>query len=238
MKKKFALLLLEEHPMGRAMLELLLSHHFTPTVIIEERSALALRRVKSYLLALNGEAPPTISRMANEYQMPIHLVDNHNSPECADILRQNQIDFIVLGNTRIIQPSIFSIPKSGCINVHPGYLPLVKGSFPVVWAVYLDHPVGCSSHFIDEDIDTGPIIERQLIQVSETDTIQSLVAKSVWVSAQLAVNAVQAYFKGELTASIKNDNTSKCHSWPPDSVVEEARAKLKSGAYRHIVKVL
>ena len=87
-------------------------------------------------------------------------------------------ELILLGNTRIVKPHIFNIASHGCLNFHPGILPWIKGSFPVVWAILKDIPVGSTVHFINEGIDTGEIISQKEVSRDPDDTIESLIEVS------------------------------------------------------------
>ena len=60
--------------------------------------------------------------------------------------------------------------KGKLINVHTGFLPYGRGAMPNVWAIIDRVPAGVSIHFVDEGIDTGPIIAQFEIPVLATDT--------------------------------------------------------------------
>lgn len=47
------------------------------------------------------------------------------------------------------------------LNIHPGYLPFGRGTYPIFWAVYLNQKAGVTVHQITEKIDSGPILSRE-----------------------------------------------------------------------------
>jgi len=155
-----AFFLIKEHPMGRAMIAELLKAGCKPSIIIEEFNEHSLER-RHYYEDVMEVVPPTVEDMCVEHNLRRLEVEAHNSEETKEALLEIKPDLIALGNCNIIRPYIYTLAKDGCINTHPGLLPLVRGVFPVVWAIYHDHPSGVCNHFIDEKLDTGPIIYNE-----------------------------------------------------------------------------
>ncbi|WP_417835835.1 formyltransferase family protein [Thalassospira tepidiphila] len=99
--------------------------------------------------------------------VPIYVVQNHNSQEMVGIVRKLGIDLLVNGGTpRILGDDVLGAPRLGVLNVHPGLLPEYRGCTCVEWAVYQDDPVGNTAHFMSTQIDRGPII-----MVSQSDVV-------------------------------------------------------------------
>lgn len=55
--------------------------------------------------------------------------------------------------------------KFGLINFHPAILPEIKGSHSSFWTIFREKKIGCSIHFIDSNIDSGPIIDTLEIKL-------------------------------------------------------------------------
>ena len=231
---RHALLLFKEHPTGRLIADLLIKNELPPICIIEEMSPVAETKRLMVESRLNSETHiPLIQDLAHQYNIPTYTVDNHNNERCYELITKYAPDLIFLGNTRVIKPPIFSLPKDGCINIHPGLLPEVKGSFPVAWAIYHDQPIGCTSHFIDSHIDTGNIIERMPLPVTRKDTIATLVEKTIMSSGELALRAAKKYYEGALTAYKQQPNPFPTYQWPPEEIIEKAEQKLQKGLFAH-----
>ena len=79
----------------------------------------------------------------------------------------------------ILKKDLINIPKYGCINLHPGFLPSNRGKNPNVWPIVDGSPGGICIHYVDEGIDTGDIIVRKTIKVEETDTGGSFYNKTL-----------------------------------------------------------
>lgn len=70
----------------------------------------------------------------------------------------------------ILKPDVFNIPKRGCINTHPAYLPHNRGWHPNVWPFLDGSPAGVTIHHIDAGVDSGDIIAQRLVPIQPTDT--------------------------------------------------------------------
>lgn len=104
-----------------------------------------------------------------------------NNIEYASINTKNELlyllnsitfDYLVLnGCPHIIPVSGYKNPKSILINVHPSYLPDLRGKDPVPGALLFGRDSGATCHLLDEGIDTGPIISR--VKIDLTDDLDS-----------------------------------------------------------------
>lgn len=231
----YAFLVLEEHPYGRQMLQQLLEAGFAPRILIEEASAVADTERQKFLDRIAGHpVAPTFTELLAGRDVRREKVENHNDPRCAAILRDVAPALIVLGGTRILKPHVFEVAGDGCLNAHPGLLPEVRGSASVAWAIHLDEKVGCTCHFIEAGVDTGPIVGRREIAVHRGDTYEKLCWETIGLSATLMTEAVAAYASGTLEPTPQAAG-SPAYRNMPDEMVEQVRAKLAEGRYAHFV---
>jgi phosphoribosylglycinamide formyltransferase-1 len=114
--------------------------------------------------------PADICRALN---IPYQVVP-HNSPECADLLREAHIAVALIAGARILKEPVISSVTRGIINIHPGWLPDVRGLDALQWAIYHDLPLGVTAHTIDERIDAGRILVREKIAEYPDDTLLDL----------------------------------------------------------------
>ena len=141
----FAYFNLKENPRGNAMLHRIIQEGHKPLIVIEEESSLAKKNEASLLEELKclepqTPLPPCLDDIVRGTGIRRESVANHNDEECQSLLKEFSLDVIVLGDTRIIRSPMLAIPRIGIINVHPGYLPDVRGNNPYIWAVYHDLP--------------------------------------------------------------------------------------------------
>lgn len=171
-KPKFAFLLLKEHPYGREMLAQILSEGFTPAIVISEDSAIADEEREKFLKRIAGHSiAPTIESQLGELEargvsIPHVSLPIHNSEQVMPHIGDMELDLIVFGGTRIIRGEILDHPRDGVINSHPGLLPECRGSASPAWSVYHDIPIGSSTHFCDNGIDTGELLLKREVSVT------------------------------------------------------------------------
>lgn len=91
-------------------------------------------------------------------------------------LRQERIDLIALaGYMRIIGPTLLEAYPGRIVNIHPSLLPLFPGAHSIEDAYRAQVPVtGVTVHYIDEGVDTGPIIAQEEVTVQPDMTLDQL----------------------------------------------------------------
>mgnify|MGYP001604181896 CR=1 FL=1 len=60
-----------------------------------------------------------------------------------------------------IREPILSAPRIGAVNLHPSYLPYNRGRHSAFWGIYRGTPMGATLHWMDDGLDTGPIIAQK-----------------------------------------------------------------------------
>ncbi|PSG98657.1 MAG: formyl transferase [Nanohaloarchaea archaeon SW_7_43_1] len=73
-----------------------------------------------------------------------------------------------------VPEEIIEVPEQGIVNLHPSFLPHNRGSHPNIWSIIEDTPAGVSIHYMTEEIDGGPIIDRKEVRVEPSDTAGKL----------------------------------------------------------------
>ena len=95
------------------------------------------------------------------------MYHNQNEDALKSFIEQKKPDLIVVFSmSRLLRKDILQIPKFGAINLHTSYLPYYRGPNPDFWQ-YVDMVMnpGVTIHFIDENEDTGKIINRGRIKI-------------------------------------------------------------------------
>ena len=235
-KPDFAFLALEEHPYACEMLRQLLSEGFVPQAIILEASDIADTERQKFLDRIAGHPlAASIKEQAQQHGIPLRTVPVHSSEALMQALGSTKLDLIVLGGTRIIRGEILDYPTSGVINSHPGLLPDCRGSASPAWSVYHDIPVGSSTHFCDNGIDTGDLLLRREVKVLRGMTYEDLCYETLVLAGVLMKEALMAYEAGRWPALRAPQGTSK---WPtfrnaPPEVLEAVAEKLRNQSYAH-----
>ena len=115
-------------------------------------------------------------------------------------LAENRVELVCLaGYMRVLSPTFVRALPGQIMNIHPALLP----SFPGLHAQRqaLQHGVkvsGATVHFVDEGVDTGPIICQVAVPVREDDTEETLAARILEQEHQLYPRAIRLYAEGRL----------------------------------------
>ena len=116
------------------------------------------------------------------------------------IFESENINLVVgAGYMRILSPSFIKRWYGKLINIHPALLPSFKGIDGQKQA--LDYGVkiaGCTTHFMDEKPDHGPIILQAAIKINDADTLDKLIKKILRVEYQILPRSIDLYEKGRL----------------------------------------
>tara|TARA_B100001109_G_scaffold254940_1_gene256106 strand:+ start:1911 stop:2705 length:795 start_codon:yes stop_codon:yes gene_type:complete len=237
-KPKFAFLLLKDHPYGREMLRQILSENFVPEIIIEEDSEIADLERDKFLKRIEGNpvAPPVIEQLS-ELNTEVISVPIHNSEHVMPLIEDRELDLIVFGGTRIIRGEILDFPKDGVINSHPGLLPECRGSASPAWSVYHDIPIGSSTHFCDNGIDTGNLLIRREVLVKRGMTYEDLCFETLLLSGILMKEALMAYDEGRWSELKRPQGESENPTFrnAPEEILQVVRQKLRDQTYAHYI---
>ncbi len=112
--------------------------------------------------------------------------------DIVEILQEMKIDYIVLaGYMKLIGPILLRAYNNRIINLHPSLLPSFRGKDAIEQAInYGTKFTGVTVHFVDEGMDTGPIIKQKVVTIEEHDTIETLTDKIHLVEHKLLLEAL------------------------------------------------
>jgi len=115
-------------------------------------------------------------------------------------LAENNIDLIVLaGFMRLLSPELVSRYKNKILNIHPALLPSFKGTRAIRDTFnYGVKAAGVTVHFVDEEMDHGPIIFQQAIAVPENVDLRVLEKQIHGLEHKLYPMAVKFFTEGRL----------------------------------------
>jgi formyltetrahydrofolate deformylase len=136
--------------------------------------------------------------------IPFHVVSNADQIEAENrILQLNEqynIDLIVLARyMRILTPNFVWRYPDRIINIHPSLLPAFPGAYAYVQAFERGAKiVGCTAHFVTEDLDQGPIICQESFKVLQSDTLETIKRKGQALEASTLLDALKLYLKEKL----------------------------------------
>ena len=145
---------------------------------------------------------------AERFGIPYHVFpitkDNKAElePKEMELLKQNNIDFIVLARyMQIISEDMINAYPQRIINIHHSFLPAFIGAKPYHQAYTRGVKlIGATSHYVTTEFDAGPIIEQDVVRISHKDTIQDLINKGKDLEKIVLSHAVQKHIEHKILA--------------------------------------
>lgn len=122
----------------------------------------------------------------------IHVNGNINSEASHSILAGYEPDLLVsIAGNQIFKRPLIDIAPKGCINLHTALLPKYRGLMPTFWVMrHGEEKTGVSVFFVDEGIDSGPIIVQREIEIAEM-TQRELILKTKKLGMECIIEAME-----------------------------------------------
>lgn len=100
---------------------------------------------------------------------------------------------------RIISPYFIKEYKNKILNIHPAILPAFPGLDAQKQAIEFGAKFsGCTVHFVDDGVDTGPIIIQEIVKISDKDTEKTLSKKILKKEHEIYPKAVELFAKKKI----------------------------------------
>lgn len=151
---------------------------------------------KICLVISNKENAYGLTR-AKKANVPNLYIKSKDTNVILKTLKDHKIDYIVLaGYLAIVDPQIIKKYKNKIINIHPSLIPSFCG--PGMYGIHIHQAViksgvrfsGCTTHFVNEEVDGGAIIMQHCVPVDYEDTPESLQKKILKYEHQILVKSV------------------------------------------------
>ncbi len=153
-----------------------------------------------------------VKEYALSQNLPVFQPTNLKDPSWIKELEGLKPDLQVVVAFRMLPEVVWSLPTKGTINLHGSLLPEYRGAAPINWAIINgEKQTGVTTFFINENIDTGAIIDKAVVKIAEDDTAGSLHDKLMETGATLLLDTVTQIENGkavsqpqELTSDTKH----------------------------------
>lgn len=147
--------------------------------------------------------------MVEALGIPFHVLpvdrDNKAAQEAAiqKLVASANADFVVLARyMQILSPEFVERWPSRIINIHHSFLPAFAGPRPYHQAFERGVKIiGATSHFVTAELDCGPIIRQQTLEVDHRDSVQDLIRKGRDLERFVLAAAVRAYVEDKIIVS-------------------------------------
>ena len=174
-------------------------------VISDKKDAYALERARKHSIKaifIDPSSKVILKEISKEKRR--ELFDKKVFEE----LKKNNVELVLLiGYMRIVSSWLVKKYKNKIMNIHPSLLPKFAGGIDMdVHQAVLDAKekvTGCTLHFIDESVDSGPIIMQKEVQIGKNETAETLKEKVQKAEQEIIVKAIGLFEKGKI--KVKNN---------------------------------
>ena len=158
--------------------------------------------------------PTAVKAAALEYDIPVYqplsLRKGEDAAAALETLRQLNPDLIVvLAYGQILPKEVLELPKYGCINLHASLLPAYRGAAPIQWVILNgETKTGVTAQQMGEGLDTGDMIEKAVVDITEDDTAGSLHDKLMEAGCSLILSTMEKLENHTAVLTPQNDSES------------------------------
>ena len=176
---------------------------------------------------------------AKDHGIPSRVITKEAFPdkeafdgEITRTLKESGVELVVLaGYMRLLSPSVIRAFPMRIMNIHPALLPSFTGVH--VQQKALEYGVkftGATVHFVDEGLDTGPIIIQAVVPVLDGDTAPSLSKRILAQEHRIYPEAIRLFAEGSLTVEGRRVFVKNPPRVAPPAVVSGVRGATPAGA--------
>jgi formyltetrahydrofolate deformylase len=146
----------------------------------------------------------TLKQIADKYNIPFFTVNHKDQAKAEErilsLLERFNVDFIALARyMRILSPNFVWRYPNRIINIHPSLLPAFPGAYAYVQAYERGAQiVGCTAHFVTENLDEGPIIWQESFKVKPSEGLECIKKRGRQQEAQTLLHGIKLYLENKL----------------------------------------
>ena len=156
------------------------------------------------------QVPPPVKLFALEQGFKIYQPARIKDEEFVSVLQELRPDLmIVVAFGQILSQQILDIPKYGCINVHASLLPQYRGAAPIQRCILAGEQItGVTTMFMDAGLDTGDMLLKRTIPVSENMTLEELHDALMEMGSDVLIETLEQLSDGTLQRVVQKDEES------------------------------
>lgn len=160
--------------------------------------------------------------IAEKYKIPYFNVKNINSEESVAIIKKLKPDLIISNYfEQILKRKILNIPIKGVINIHPGLLPMYRGTYAYFWKlVNKEKKAGVTIHFVTRAVDKGKILAQKSFEIAKGDTVVDLLGKGAKLGSKLLDKVLRKIKEGKAPCTKMAKEKGKYYTFPDRKAVE------------------
>lgn len=154
--------------------------------------------------------PSPVKEVALLHHIPVHQPVTLKEMKEQEALAALHADVMVVAAYGMLLPAaVLSLPRLGCINIHPSLLPRWRGAAPIQRAIFAgDQLTGVTIMQMDAGLDTGPILLQHGYALAEDETSQTLHDTLAAMGAQSLIEALNLLAQNKLPAQPQDNQAS------------------------------
>jgi phosphoribosylglycinamide formyltransferase-1 len=169
-----------------------------------------IKNVKPSVVISNNPNAPGLRVASESFKIPIKVVLSNATKgwdydqRIASVLSEHGVTpesglICLAGFMRIISPEFIRLYKWRIMNIHPGLLPSFAGLHAQKQAIeYGVKVAGCTVHFVDEGVDSGPIILQKAVDVFDWDSEDTLSSRILKQEHKLYPRSIKLFVEGKI----------------------------------------
>ena len=152
----------------------------------------------------------------------VRLGSSINDPQSLDQIASKDPHLLIsIAGNEIFKKPLIELAPMGCLNLHSSLLPKYRGLMPSFWVLH-DREVetGVSVFYVDEGIDSGPIIIQKKIVIGDL-SLEDLIVKSKRVGMDAVIEAVRSIMNGDVELIENNPDDMTYFTFPTSDNVKK-----------------
>lgn len=180
--------------------------------------------VKFILSKLNPKQK--VKSVLLKHEVPeIKLNSSINSEESLRLIRSYKPDLLIsIAGNEIFKLPLINLAPKGCLNLHTALLPKYRGLMPSFWVLKnKEEKSGVSVFFVDEGIDSGPILIQKEFSLSGLSQ-EKLIENSKKLGMEAITEAIEKIEKGDISTIANLDSEQSYFGFPTEQDVKDFKS--------------
>jgi methionyl-tRNA formyltransferase len=159
--------------------------------------------------------------------IPLRHFQRVNDAETIKEIRAFQPDIIwVIGLSQLVKQPLLDIPRIGTIGFHPSKLPKNRGRGVIAWTIIQDlQETGSTLFWLDNGVDSGPILKQEIFTVAKDETITTLMIKHGNALGKMIVDVLPELRSAKEPRSLMENQDHNQATWcarrtPEDALID------------------
>ena len=185
----------------------------------------------SFLYVINKLNPKKdVRKVLKKKNIPIiRLEKSVNHKESLEKINELSPDLLIsIAGNQIFKKELINLTPKGCLNLHTALLPKYRGLMPSFWVLKNgEKETGVSVFFVDEGIDSGPIVTQKRIELTKDITQRELIKLSKKIGMEAIIESIEKIDSGDYELIDNPDSEKTYFSFPTKEDVIEFKMKRK-----------